>query len=111
MKKTPKEAVAYFDHVAENSRNWEVGSLTMGDLTDQYNSQPKGKLQLNETDDISARLALLTKKMEELEMKKIKAVNEVEVHCVVCEANSHRTEECSTLPTFKEVLYGQTSNS
>jgi len=49
--------------------------------------------------------------MEELELKKNKAVHEVEVLCVVCEMNGYMTEDCPTIPTFKEVLYGQASGS
>jgi hypothetical protein len=34
-----------------------------------------------------------------------------EESCVVCESKGHRTTECPTIPAFKEVLYGQTSDS
>ncbi|XP_073261963.1 uncharacterized protein [Populus alba] len=34
-----------------------------------------------------------------------------EESCVVCESKGHRTTECPTILAFKEVLYGQTSDS
>lgn len=49
--------------------------------------------------------------MEELELKKAKAIHEVEVLCVVCETNGHMTKDFPTIPTFKEVLYGQAFGS
>ena len=48
--------------------------------------------------------------MEELGLKKTKIVHEVEVLCVVYETNDHKTEDCPTIPSFKEVLYGQASS-
>ena len=109
--KTPEEALHFFDDLAENSTNWEEGPRTLGDTREHFISpQPRGKFQLSESDDINARLTALTRKMEELELKKSKAVNEVEVFCMVCDANSHKTDECPTIPAVKEVLYGQASS-
>ncbi|KAJ6991721.1 hypothetical protein NC653_019782 [Populus alba x Populus x berolinensis] len=34
-----------------------------------------------------------------------------EESCVVCESIGLRTNECPTIPAFKEVRYGQTSES
>ena len=42
--------------------------------------------------------------MEELEIKKAKSVHEVEVICVVYDTNSHKTEDCPTIPAIKEAL-------
>ena len=49
--------------------------------------------------------------MEELETKLAKLVHEVEVICVIYNTNGHKTEDCPTIPAFKEVLYGQASGS
>ncbi|XP_052172242.1 uncharacterized protein LOC127788168 [Diospyros lotus] len=107
--KTPEEAFHFFDTLAENTRNWEVSPLSLEDSREHVSPQPRGKFQISESDNINARLTALTKKMEELELKKTKAVHEVEVLCVVCETNGHMTEDCPTIPAFKEVLYGQAS--
>ena len=66
---------------------------------------------VTKSDNINARLIALIKKMEELELKKTKAVHEMEVLCVVCETNGHMIEDCPTIPAFKEVLYAQVSGS
>ncbi|XP_052177519.1 uncharacterized protein LOC127791578 [Diospyros lotus] len=109
--KTPEEAFHFFDTLAENTRNWEVSPLSLEDSREHVSPQPRGKFQISESDNINARSTALTKKMEELELKKTKAVHEVEVLCVVCETNGHMTEDCPTIPTFKEVLYGQASGA
>ena len=41
-----------------------------------------------------------------MQPKKVQSVNQVEVKCAVCETTDHLTDECPTLPAFKEVLYG-----
>ncbi|KAJ6359540.1 hypothetical protein OIU76_001131, partial [Salix suchowensis] len=75
-------------------------------------SHSSGKFQLKETDDLNARLASLARKVESLEIKKVHGMSEQqEESCVVCEGKGHRTTECPTIPAFKEVLYGQTSDS
>ena len=107
--KSPDEAFQFFDTLVENTRNWEVQPLLANDSRDY--AQSRGKFQLSESDDINARIAALSRKMEELETKKAKPVHEVEVICVVCDTNGHKTEDCPTIPTCKEVLYGQASGS
>jgi len=37
--------------------------------------------------------------------------HEAEVWCVVCETSAHLTDDCPIIPAFKEVLYGQSSNT
>ena len=107
--KTPDEAFSFFDTLAENTRNWEVSLQSSSDSMDV--PQMRGKYQLSESDDLNARVSALTRKLESMEMKKTHSVNEVEVRCSVCDNSNHKTDDCPTLPAFKEVLYGQTNNS
>jgi len=107
--KSPNEAFHFFDTLPENARNWEVQPLAVNDSRDYL--QPRGKFQLSESDDINAQITALSRKMEELETKKGKPIHEIEVICVVCDTNGHKTEDCPTIPAVKEVLYGQASGS
>lgn len=109
--KTPKEVFHFFDTLAENTRNWEVSPLSLEDSREHVSPKPREKFQISENDNINTWLTALTKKMEELELRNTKAIHEVEVLCVVCETNGHMTEDCPTIPAFKEVLYGQPSGS
>ncbi|KAL5725012.1 hypothetical protein ACHQM5_008209 [Ranunculus cassubicifolius] len=63
---------------------------------------------LKEEDDMSARLASLTRKVEAIEIKKqTKAKESVESICGICESDAHCTKDCPTIPAFKEVLHDQ----
>ena len=42
--------------------------------------------------------------MEELETKKAKPIHEVEVICVICDTNGHKTKDYPTIHAVKEVL-------
>ncbi|KAL9360500.1 hypothetical protein Peur_048623 [Populus x canadensis] len=109
--KEPSEAFDFFDQLAENTKQWET-SLPLHVESRNTISHSSGKFQLKETDDLNARLASLARKVESLEIKKVHVMSEQqEESCVVCESKGHRTIECPTIPAFKEVLYGQTSDS
>eukprot|EP00258_Populus_trichocarpa_P031932 XP_024447951.1 uncharacterized protein LOC112325519 [Populus trichocarpa] len=104
-------AFDFFDQLAENTKQWET-SLPLHVESRNTISHSSGKFQLKETDDLNAILASLARKVESLEIKKVHVMSEQqEESCVVCESKGHRTTECPTIPAFKEVLYGQTSDS
>ncbi|KAL9371998.1 hypothetical protein Peur_034242 [Populus x canadensis] len=109
--KEPSEAFDFFDQLAENTKQWET-SLPLHVESRNTISHSSGKFQLKETDDLNARLTSLARKVESLEIKKVHVMSEQqEESCVVCESKGHKTTECPTIPAFKEVLYGQTSDS
>ena len=41
--KTPEKAFHFFDILVENTRNWEVGVLSLGDTREHVSPQPKEK--------------------------------------------------------------------
>ena len=61
-------------------------------------------------DDLCAKVASLTRKLEAMELRKVEEVNTMpniyEV-CRICETMEHPTNECPTIPAFKEVLHDQ----
>ncbi|XP_052307391.1 uncharacterized protein LOC127905093 [Populus trichocarpa] len=106
-----RQTFDFFDQLAENTKQWET-SLPLHVESRNTISHSSGKFQLKETNDLNVRLASLARKVESLEIKKVHVMSEQpEESCVVCESKGHRTTECPTIPAFKEVLYGQTSDS
>ena len=67
----------------------------------------KGKYYLSQEDDLNARIASLTRKIEAMELKKVKEVKSAQNEdiCVICEHVGHSTNECPNLPICKEVLH------
>ncbi|KAG6725844.1 hypothetical protein I3842_02G050900 [Carya illinoinensis] len=107
--KEPEEAFEYFDYLAENAQSWDTTDVH--DRSRQVESS-HGKYIVNEDDDLRAKLTLLSRKVEAMELKK---VNEVHVipkfseKCGICEDHEHSTNECPTIPAFKEVLLDQSN--
>jgi hypothetical protein len=63
---------------------------------------------LREDHDLQAKFASLAKKVEALELKKSGKLKSVqEIVCQICETNEHSTNDCPTLPSFKECLHEQ----
>ena len=63
---------------------------------------------LREDHDLQAKFASLARKVEALKLKKYGQLKYVqEIVCQICETNEHATNDCPTLPSFKECLYEQ----
>ncbi|KAL6335553.1 hypothetical protein AAG906_030682 [Vitis piasezkii] len=107
MSKNPEEAMDFLSYVADVSRGWdeptkgEVGK--MKSQLNAYNAKA-GMYALKEDDDMKAKLAAMTRRLEELELKRIhevQAVAEAPVQlklCPNCQPNNN-------------VPYGNTYNS
>ena len=70
---------------------------------------------LNEDVDMKAKFAAMTRRLEELELKKIhevQAVVETPVQvkpCLICQSYEHLVEECPTTPAARE-MFGEQAN-
>jgi hypothetical protein len=63
---------------------------------------------LREDHDLQAKFASLARKVEALEFKKRGQLKSVQdIVCQICETNEHVTNDCPTLPSFKECLHEQ----
>ena len=107
MDKQPHEAYSYFDYLANLTRDW----ATTGTQNPESRVHTQGvKYQLKDVDDVNARIAIMARKLEALEFKKINSVGSEEskdVCCVVCETKEHDTMSCPVIPGIKEALHGQ----
>ena len=111
LNKDPDDAWDYFDQLAENAQSW--------DNTDRSDRSNKPKLSamsqegiyvLKGNDDVNAGIASLTRKVEAMELRKVnpvKASEKEEENCGICEISGHLTQDCPTIPAFKEVLHEQ----
>jgi hypothetical protein len=63
---------------------------------------------LREDHDLQAKFASLARKVEALELKKSGQLKSVQdIVCQICETNEHSTNDCPTLPCFRECLHEQ----
>ncbi|KAL6332434.1 hypothetical protein AAG906_007993 [Vitis piasezkii] len=96
MSKNPEEAMDFLSYVAEVSRGWD--EPTKGEVED---------------DDMKAKLAAMTRRLEELELKRIhevQAVAEAPVQvklCPNCNSYEHLVEECPAISAEREMFRDQ----
>ncbi|RVW58959.1 Retrovirus-related Pol polyprotein from transposon 17.6 [Vitis vinifera] len=116
MSKNPEEAMDFLSYVADVSRGWdeptkgEVGK--MKSQLNAYNAKA-GMYTLKEDDDMKAKLAAMTRRLEELELKRIhevQAVAEAPVQvklCPNCQSYEHLVEECLAISAEREMYRDQ----
>ena len=102
--------------MAEVSRGWdEPNKGEVGKTKSQPNAfnAKAGMYPLNEDIDIKAKVAAMTRRLEELELKKIREVQAVVetpvqvMPCSICQSYEHLVEEYPTIPTVKEMFRDQ----
>jgi hypothetical protein len=65
-----------------------------------------GMYNLREDHDLQAKFVSLARKVKALEFKKSGHLKFVQdIVCQICENNEHSTNDCPTLPSFKECLH------
>nr|CAN82338.1 hypothetical protein VITISV_022362 [Vitis vinifera] len=113
MSKNQEEAMDFLSYVAEVSRGWdEPNKREVGKPKSQPNAfnAKAGMYTLNEDVDMKAKFAAMTRRLEELELKKIhevQAVAETPVQvksCPICQSYEHLVEKCPTIPTAREIF-------
>ncbi|RVW47649.1 hypothetical protein CK203_115956 [Vitis vinifera] len=116
MSKNPEEAMDFLNYVAEVSRGWdeptkgEVGK--MKSQLSAFNAKA-GMYTLKEDDDMKAKLAAVTRRLEELELKKVhevQAIAEAPVQvklCPNCQSYEHLVEECPAISAEREMFRDQ----
>ena len=71
--KSAMEVVQFFDTIAENARTWETN--TSLDTAKVHSTPAGGGIHhLRENDDLQAKIANLTRKLEAIELKKVNKV-------------------------------------
>ncbi|RVW64010.1 hypothetical protein CK203_049350 [Vitis vinifera] len=111
--------VSYFYDGMSSSMKQLLETMCGGDFmreVGKMKSQPNafnakaGMYTLNEDVDMKAKFAAMTRRLEELELKKIhevQAVAETPVQvkpCPICQSYEHLVEECPTIPAARKCL-------
>ncbi|RVW60225.1 hypothetical protein CK203_097075 [Vitis vinifera] len=116
MSKNPEETMDFLSYVAEVSRGWDIPNRgEVGKMKSQPNAfhAKAGMYTLNEDVDMKAKFAAMTRRLEELELKKmheVQAVVETPVQvkpCSICQSYEHLVEECPTILVAREMFGGQ----
>ena len=92
----------------ENAQNWDTTGTYEAPGKTQPHTSSRGMYNFREDHDLQAKFASSARKVETLELKmngQLKSVQEIV--CQICETNEHPTNDCSTLPSFKECLHEQ----
>ncbi|RVW66829.1 hypothetical protein CK203_065802 [Vitis vinifera] len=115
MSKNPEEAMDFLSYVADVSRGWDEPTKgEVGNMKSQLNAyNAKAGMYLKEDDDMKAKLAAMTRRLEELELKRIhevQAVAEAPVQvklCPNCQSYEHLVEECPAISAEREMYRDQ----
>ena len=120
--KSAREAIQIFDTIAENARTWETN--TSIDTAKVHSTSAGGGIHhLRENDELQAKIANLTRKLEAIEMKKVNEVTSVpqlpsvptgprvEESCIICDDPTHSTINCPNLPQVKGAIQIEQANA
>ena len=120
--KSAKEAVQFFDIIAENAQTWETN--TSLDISKVHSTPTGGGIHhLRENDDLQAKIANLTRKLKAIELKKVNEVtvvpkalamlmgSRVEKSYIICDDPTHSTINCLNLPQVKGAIQIEQANA
>ena len=120
--KSAREDVQFFNTVAENARTWEID--TSLDTAKVHSTPTGGGINhVRENDDLQAKIANLTRKLEAIELKKVNEVTVVpkvpsvpmgsgmDESCIICDDPTHSTINCPNLPQVKGAIQIKQANA
>ena len=120
--KSEREAVQFFDTIAENARTWETN--TSLDTAKVHSTPIGGGIHhVRENDDLQAKIANLTRKLEAIELKKVNEVtivpkvpsvpmgSGVDESCIICDVTTHSTINCPNLSQVKGAIQIEQANA
>ena len=120
--KSAREAIQFFDTIAENARTWETNTSVATAKVHSIHTGG-GIHHLRENDDLQAKIANLTRKLEAIELKKVNEVTSVpqipsvptgprvEEPCIICDDLTHSTINCPNLPQVKRAIQIEQANA
>ena len=100
LSKHPDEAMDFLNYVAETSKAWDEPGPREAERQRPSSHQRGGMYALPEDTEMKAKLTILTRRLDELEMKnqhEMQLVNELSASqpsCFKCQSNSHFGEHC-----------------
>ena len=120
--KSAREAIQFFDTIAENARTWETN--TSLDTAKVHSTPTGGGIHhLRENHDLQAKIANLMRKLEAIELKKVNEVtsvpqvpsvpmrSRVEEPCIIYDDPTHSTINYPNLPQVKGAIQIEQANA
>ena len=120
--KSAREAVQFFDTIAENARNWETN--TSLDNAKVHSTPTGGGIHhVRVNDYLQAKIANLTRKLEASELKKVNEVtvvpkvpsvpmgSGVDESCIICDDPTHSTINFPNLSQVKGAIQIEQANT
>ena len=100
----------FLSYVVEVSRGWdEPNAIEVGRMKSQPNAKAR-MYTLNEDIDMKAELAIMERRLEELEMWEIQKVHAIFVtlvqamSCSICQSFEYLVEECPIILAMREIF-------
>ena len=122
MRKVQGRMCNFFNTVAENAQTWEID--TSLDTAKVHSTPTGGGINhVRENDDLQAKIANLTRKLEAIELKKVNEVTVVpkvpsvpmgsgmDESCIICDDLIHSTINCPNLPQLKGAIQIKQANA
>ena len=106
----PDEAMDFLNYVAETSKGWDEPNPKEVEKMRPSAHQRGGIFSLSEDMEMKARISTLTRKVEELEGKRLIEVQAVTENpaqatpCINCQSNGHTEEHCPIAASVREFM-------
>ena len=113
MRKNPEEALDFMSYVAEASKAWDEPNPRKMESMRPQSSTRGGMYSLPKDMDMKDKVSTLTRRLEELEMRKLHKVHVVtkipvpNKPCFICQSTEHLGEQCQTILVIREMLLQQ----
>ena len=110
LSKNPDEAMDFLNYVAETSKAWDEPNPREADRMRPSATQRGGIYSLEEDVELKAKLSILARRVEELEIKRlheVQAVTEVPPQtkpCFNCQSTGHLGEHCPIAPSVRDLM-------
>ena len=110
LSKNPDEAMDFLNYVAKTSKAWGEPNPREADRMRPSATQRGGIYSLAEDVELKAKLSILARRVEELEIKrlhKVQAVTEVPPQtkpCFNCQSTGHLGEPCPISPSVRDLM-------
>ena len=111
MNKNPDKAFQFLDYVAKVSRSWDEPIVKEPSRDRTMNrARASGVYTLPKGLDVQAKLAIVMRRLDDLEAKgvqEVQIVNGVTQLCLICKSTEHGVQSCPTLPAVQDMFMEQ----
>ena len=114
MSKNSEKAMDFLNYVVETSKDWDEPNPREVERTRLTTSSKGGMYSLPEDMEMKAKLSILSRRLEEHEIRnqhEVRVVTESPMQpnqlCFIWQSTKHQGEHCPTLPSMREMIAEQ----